>query len=272
MEEDSVFDKSAAVRMQEALQHTDALLKSAENGWLMEYYPEENHAVGAYAMHWNFRTREVTMACETSTGSGSPAYSEHVSQWKLITDQSLALSFDTYNPVLHYWCDQTNVQGAFKRVSDYEFVVLKTAGDSAIYVRGKKYDNRMVLRRFPNDGNGIEYLQQTNAMFRKVISNNYYLIVNEADTIGRAALTVANQKRVFTVTRQKPGATVSTDDKIPFAYNPEGIRFYEPYEAIHYRSEADSTVTGMSRFDWNPADSSFVCIDPGIDARFIKRR
>jgi hypothetical protein len=272
LEEDPVFDRSAAVRMQEALQNADKLLRSAEKGWLVEYYPEENHAVGAYVMYWNFQAREVTMACEVSTGSSSPAYSEHVSQWKLVTDQSLVLSFDTYNPVLHYWCDQTNVSGALKRVSDYEFVVLKTEGDSAIYVRGKKYDNKMVLRRFSDDADPIEYLQQTTAMFRKVIANNYYLIVNGTDTIGRAALTVANQKRVFTVTYQKPGSTINTNDLIPFAYNPAGIRLYEPYNAVHYKSETDSTRTLLSRFDWNPADSSFVCSDPEIDAKFVKRR
>ena len=51
-EVDDVFDKSSALRMQEALKNYKAVLTAPANGWLMEYYGNTDY--GGYNMFVKF--------------------------------------------------------------------------------------------------------------------------------------------------------------------------------------------------------------------------
>ena len=49
-EVDDLFDKSAQERMDEELRTCQELLVSAENGWILEYYPQSIQEYGGYCL------------------------------------------------------------------------------------------------------------------------------------------------------------------------------------------------------------------------------
>ena len=49
-DQEMLFDKSATVRLNEALANAQKVLTSATNGWVMHYYPEGDQIYGGF-MH-----------------------------------------------------------------------------------------------------------------------------------------------------------------------------------------------------------------------------
>jgi hypothetical protein len=270
--EDPVFSQSPAVRLANAIQETKDLLKSAENGWVMEYFPEETHQAGGYLIYMNFHSEKdtVTMACEmatqTTAGTTVPAYTPNKSLWKVTGEQSLLLSFDTYNPALHYWCDYGRKSGSFNRYSDFEFIVMQRHPDR-IELKGRKWNARMIMHRMTGDG--IEYLRASNALSSKINFNSFNMILNEADTIGRAEVSLGTNRRMFTFTYSNLGKRTEESIKKSFVYNPEGIRLYSPDSCLVYnRAQTDSTMIHFSEFKWD-GTNAFVSSDPKLT---LKRR
>lgn len=53
-EEDDLFDKSAAERIDEAIKQDLSVLRGAKNGWVMEYYPSPTKMYGGYTFLVSF--------------------------------------------------------------------------------------------------------------------------------------------------------------------------------------------------------------------------
>jgi hypothetical protein len=53
-DEEKVFDASAAERMNATISNYKAVLSAAPNGWLVEYYPEDDRSMGGYYFIWKF--------------------------------------------------------------------------------------------------------------------------------------------------------------------------------------------------------------------------
>ncbi|MBN1182175.1 MAG: DUF4302 domain-containing protein, partial [Bacteroidales bacterium] len=69
-DEENIFGSSASDRMSEALSEYETVLTGASNGWVMEYYPEEDHAIGGYTFLCSFNSSgEVIVASEISTSN-----------------------------------------------------------------------------------------------------------------------------------------------------------------------------------------------------------
>lgn len=51
---DEVFDKPSAERVNDAIAEYKTVLTSAENGWLMKYYPKANTKYGGYNLLLKF--------------------------------------------------------------------------------------------------------------------------------------------------------------------------------------------------------------------------
>ena len=52
--EENLFDDSSAIRIEKSLLNTQDVLKNAENGWLMEYYPSSQQTYGGYNVFAKF--------------------------------------------------------------------------------------------------------------------------------------------------------------------------------------------------------------------------
>ncbi|MER8353197.1 DUF4302 domain-containing protein, partial [Acinetobacter baumannii] len=83
------------------------VLTSAENGWLMKYYPKANTKYGGYNLLLKFGTDGNVTAMSDALGADTKA----TSHYKLEQSASIVLSFDAYNKVIHFFSDPANPAG-----------------------------------------------------------------------------------------------------------------------------------------------------------------
>lgn len=108
---DDVFDEPSSVRVEKALAEYQTLLKSAEYGWAMEYYPSSTQAYGGYLFTMKFKDGDQVTV---STDAFEEAEKEVTSLYSLKKDIGPTLNFDTYNELFHHFSDPDIIDGGGK--------------------------------------------------------------------------------------------------------------------------------------------------------------
>lgn len=222
-EEKDLFEDSAANRISAALEKYRNILVDAPNGWLMEYYAgEKDDKKGGYNILCSFNANgEVTLTGDIMTLK--EIYPDHTdkdikvkSLYSLISDHSPVLTFDTYNPIIHYFGYPMNGPNNFK--GDYEFIFM--GGDeNRIELRGKKYKNRIILTRFSKDNTWDGFLDKVDEIIDKTfVFGLFDLVVNGSEPISVSL----DYNRTFTF---KVGSELIKKNAI---YTENGIKFYDP--------------------------------------------
>ena len=223
-DDDEIFDKSAAERINEAVANAKEVLTSSQEGWVMHYYVGQEYAYGGLNLAMKFTDGKVQMYNETAKNSDG-SYKSVVSTYKITRDQGPVLAFDTYNDLLHVYGDPagsgpTDVDGW---EADYEFVIMNISEDqNTITLKGKKFYNTIVLERLNRPV--AEYFDAATKMAESLTN------------AGVLAYTVGDKKAKF-----YPGSSEYSvkyvDDKgevtsvsVPFTSTDKGILFNEPIE------------------------------------------
>lgn len=221
-DDDEIFDKPAAERINEAVANIKKVLTSSQEGWVMHYYVGQEYAYGGLNLAMKFTDGKVQMYSEVAQNSDG-SYKSVVSTYKITRDQGPVLAFDTYNDLLHVYGDPagngpTDVDGW---EADYEFVVMNISEDqNTITLKGKKFYNTIVLERLNRPI--AEYLDAATKMAESLTN------------AGILAYTVGDKKAKF-----YPGsseyAVKYVDDKgeaaslsVPYTSTDKGILFNEP--------------------------------------------
>ena len=150
-DEESLFDKPAAVRAQEAIDNACDVLTTAENGWEMAYFPNlETYVANSktsskgYNMVLKFnKNGNVSVTAKNNTTTSNKIMTDTASTWAVKSDCGPILTFDTYNDVFHAFSDPGN-DGA-GMLGDYEFLILK-ATPELVLLKGKKHSAYSVMR------------------------------------------------------------------------------------------------------------------------------
>lgn len=223
-DDDEIFDKSAAERINEAVANAKEVLTSSQEGWVMHYYVGQEYAYGGLNLAMKFTDGKVQMYNETAKNSDG-SYKSVVSTYKITRDQGPVLAFDTYNDLLHVYGDPagsgpTDVDGW---EADYEFVIMNISEDqNTITLKGKKFNNTIVLERLNRPV--AEYFDAATKMAESLTN------------AGILAYTVGDKKAKF-----YPGSSEYSvkyvDDKgevaslsVPFTSTDKGVLFNEPIE------------------------------------------
>ena len=228
-EQEEYFDVPASQRLQNTLVETKQLLRSAPYGWELEYYPGGELEYGGIVYTVRFDSLTATVGCSLI------ADSTYTSFYRLTNDNGPVLTFDTYNPLLHYYATPSSGEYEAKG-GEFEFVIDSIA-DDYISLYGKKTRNAMCLRRLT--ANADDYARQTIDIFD-------HFVDSIRGTIGATAIEAKcnpTTKRIVMGSRE-----------IPFAYTNRGIRLYRPL-----------TVDGISvqTFDFDTSTNRLTCTDPG---------
>jgi hypothetical protein len=262
-DEENIFGISAAERMQQTIAEHEALFKSSENGWLAEYYPEENHSIGGYAMFLKFNANgTVIVSCETDTHV--PAGVADTSQYEIFAEQGPILSFTTYNDVMHYFSEpsSSDVNG---RAGDYEFVIMKVVSPNEIHLKGKKRNNKLVLRRNVDNLNPKDYYDEILSFVDEASAYNSFYYIIDGDTV---ASIDRNSERMFSVKYkaiENNNDTIDATVAVTFAFTPDGIRLYEPFSLEDIIPEKYRDVI-VSYFKWNKEQGRYESDSPGVNA------
>lgn len=205
-DDDEVFDKPAAERIAESVSETETLLKSSPNGWKFNYYLGSDYSAGGTAMLMRFDDAKVYISCDAF-----PVDSVSSSTWSVKQDQGVVISIDTYNEILHAFSEPSS-SALDGMEGDYEFIVQRATQDS-IYVKGKKWKNKMVLTRVSEDTNWADYLTQV---------NNIY------NTLGRYYMTTSGTQLAFDSDNRLAYVGDDTTNGYSYCATSTGIVFAQP--------------------------------------------
>ena len=177
-DEESLFDKSAAERAQEAIETAFDVLTSNEAGWEVAYFPNLEASSKGYNMVWKFNANgKVSATAKNSTTTMNKIMTDSASTWAVKSDYGPILTFDTYNDVIHAFSDpQENGAGL---LGDYEFLILK-ATPEVVILKGKKHSAYSVMR--PMKTTNLEaYFAACEKMQSYLFGNNNVATLNQGE-------------------------------------------------------------------------------------------
>ena len=177
-DEESLFDKSAAERAQEAIETAFDVLTSNEAGWEVAYFPNLEASSKGYNMVWKFNANgKVSATAKNSTTTMNKMMTDSASTWAVKSDYGPILTFDTYNDVIHAFSDpQENGAGL---LGDYEFLILK-ATPEVVILKGKKHSAYSVMR--PMKTTNLEaYFAACEKMQSYLFGNNNVATLNQGE-------------------------------------------------------------------------------------------
>lgn len=147
-DEESLFEDSAAVRAQKAVENAFDVLSSNEAGWEMAYFPNLEADAKGYNMVLKFnKNGNVSVTAKNSTTTMNKIITDTASTWAVKSDYGPILTFDTYNDVFHAFSDPKEDGAGL--LGDYEFLILK-ATPELVLLKGKKHSAYSVMRPVKN--------------------------------------------------------------------------------------------------------------------------
>ena len=177
-DEESLFDKPAAIRAQEAVENAFDVLTSNEVGWEMAYFPNLETSAKGYNMVLKFnKNGNVSVTAKNQATTMNKIMTDTASTWAVKSDYGPILTFDTYNDVFHAWADpQENGAGL---LGDYEFLILK-ATPELVLLKGKKHSAYSVMRPMKTT-DLTAYFAACEKMQSKLFGNNNVVTLHQGD-------------------------------------------------------------------------------------------
>lgn len=278
-EEDDLFDKSAAERLNEIVNTYTERLISPSAGWAIEYYPTPESlsptdskapkARGYLTLGKFLSGGSVTMGMDISgtefvTGGylDESVYGQYVSDqstWDVITDTGPVLSFNSYNKCLHIFSDPSVFKTGEGLEGDYEFVVidLPGEGDEALlkgkkrgaYIRMTKLDEGTDFKTYIDDVNDF-----TNTIFTSLAPNNNIMVLGgEKYTIESASTGIMN---IYPY----DGDNVADEDFYPFLITKHGGKYYLRFRDAVTKGDTEAEATAQT-FVYDETADKFVDVD-----------
>lgn len=194
-EEDLLFDKSAAERLNEASDLYSQRILDSKHGWALEYFPhsstdEDLPLKGAgFLMLAKFEADKSVVVGMYNFMSHN-TYEEDRSVWEVITDNGPVLSFNSHNNCIHAFSVPEDIAGTSEDETgkgmegDYEFVMVDVPenGDY-ILLKGKKRGAYSRMTRLDEETDFQEYLTDvrnfTNKAFDPKAPNNVVVNIGE---------------------------------------------------------------------------------------------
>lgn len=237
-----MFGESSSKRLQQALEDARTVLRSSENGWVMDYYIGDDSSYGGYAFTVKFDSLTVTASSELSKGASTSYY-------KLTTDNGPVLTFDTYNDVFHALATPSagNYEGNH---ADYEFQIV-SATPELVVMRGRRTNNYVYLH--PLTTTSEEYLAKVANTEKKFIVASLSTEIDGKNV--SADFDINNRQVAFYSTTD---STYSSN--CAFTFTDTGVRFNAPVEAF------GKTLSNLS---FDPETMSFTSNDKGSEQLVI---
>lgn len=164
-EEDDLFDKQAAQRMNETVELVTSTLEDAEYGWMVEFYPNHSGQMGGVPMVALFKDGKATIYTTDIEIGTEPV----TSLYQVKGEQECLLTFDSYNKLFHYYSEPQGSDAPFGLESDYEFAYKSMSDDgNTITFKGKRYGQPFILRRMDGTLSPEQYVEKINVINNKM--------------------------------------------------------------------------------------------------------
>lgn len=250
-DDDPIFEKSASVRLKEAMDNAQKVLVGAQNGWKLYYYPHPDMEYGGYLYTMKFTQDEVEVWSDLFSGSSKSLY-------KMTSDNGPVFSVDTGNENFHYFATPSgsskNLYGESgyyqAHKGDFEFLIMKATPEEVI-LKGKRSENIMYM--YPLAEDPESYMQKTTKNVEDIFVASY------TGTVGNDAaegyLDLSKRHMTLTLTGDAYKDADNASDKVPFLFDDAGVLFYEPLKVGDYSIERLNWVND-TRSLVSPGDAS----------------
>ena len=178
-DEESLFEKPAAIRAQEAIENAFNVLTAPANGWEMAYFPNLETSAKGYNMVVKFnKNGNVSVTAKNGTTTMNKIVTDTASTWAVKSDYGPILTFDTYNDVFHAFSDPKGDGAGL--LGDYEFLILK-ATPELVLLKGKKHSAYTVMRPMKNTDLAA-YYAACEKMQTDLFGNNNIVTLTQGDS------------------------------------------------------------------------------------------
>lgn len=246
--EEDVFDQSSAQRAMASVNECQEILQSAPNGWLLEYYPGQEGEAGGYSLIAKFDGEKVEMVSEMPTANYNVG-DICTSLYKVGAFQGTELSFDSYNELIHMFCEPNSFADPGYE-GDYEFI-FRSVSKEKIVLTGKKHGVALTMTPMPEDVQWQTYLNGITQTKNATLYLTYKLKIGGTEVVNM----LRNEHALTTTSVDEKGQVTTT--YYPFIYTANGIRMLEPMEI---------NGVSMTEFRWDNEHRTFICVDEGVDA------
>ena len=178
-DEESLFEKPAAIRAQEAIENAFNVLTAPANGWEMAYFPNLETSAKGYNMVVKFnKNGNVSVSAKNATTTANKIVTDTASTWAVKSDYGPILTFDTYNDVFHAFSDPKGDGAGL--LGDYEFLILK-ATPELVLLKGKKHSAYTVMRPMKQTDLAA-YYANCEKMQADLFGNNNIVTLTQGDS------------------------------------------------------------------------------------------
>ena len=178
-DEESLFEKPAAIRAQEAIENAFNVLTAPANGWEMAYFPNLETSAKGYNMVVKFnKNGNVSVTAKNGTTTMNKIVTDTASTWAVKSDYGPILTFDTYNDVFHAFSDPKGDGAGL--LGDYEFLILK-ATPELVLLKGKKHSAYTVMRPMKHTDLAA-YYANCEKMQTDLFGNNNIVTLTQGDS------------------------------------------------------------------------------------------
>lgn len=177
-EEEDIFEKSAADRLEDAINSYTDILTSEGGRWQMEYFANEDDPGYVYLMTFD-KNGSVLISGEnkwigklSNVDNKRPVFGSSRSLWEVIADNGPVLTFNSYNPIFHLFANPEDIpneheddpdEQGYGHDGDYEFDLIKYTGDT-LYMLGKKNELNIVMTRVKSEMDDHAYMDYVIAL------------------------------------------------------------------------------------------------------------
>lgn len=230
-DQEDKFSDSATERASKYLANVREVLTSAENGWVLNYYPDREQKYGGFAFTLKFDEQNVTVGTEIAEADETIT-----STYSLDNEDGPVLAFDTYNSFMHFFATPHPSSGAGGYQAydgDFIFIVMNVSEDkNTITLKGNRTGNIMYMHRL-TESSGEEYLNDCIS-----INDNIRYEVFKHDNMLMNIDTQSRQVKFSGSDGTKESAFVFTDKGIVL-YTPITVNGKELY-SFTYDKEAET--------------------------------
>jgi len=227
---EDLFDTTSSERVEKYYGEIADILAAPAEGWRMEYYASTTY--GGYTVFCKFDGSNVTFASEKVGDSHEAGVDDSgqliraTSHYKMEQSMGAVLSFDTYNPVFHYFSEPKNSDYGTSGEGmdgDFEFRVRSACADSIILI-GKKHQSKIRMYPIQNGTTWEDYYNKIKNTERIMTARTYYLFKDGQDK--EVTINTSYRRLVFNYINEEG---VATSEGAPYIITENGYKFYKPY-------------------------------------------
>lgn len=250
-ETESVFDKSAAERLEQYKKDYADVLTADGGLWSMEYFSNPDEPGYVFVMKFDSNGSVEISANHKWIGN---VFKQEVSLWKMIADNGPVLSFNSYNTLFHIFADPANIVGpnaptgesgdinetGYGHEGDYEFQVMEVSDDrQTVRLLGKKRMYDIFLHRLDPGTDIAGFLERSSHVADFISPYFGYLNLIAAD--GEEFIVNGLESGIPSV-YPKSGDEVTQTRSGNGIFTLDGFRFMKPLEVPKADELADPVL------------------------------